>query len=142
MRDLLAPLLRRGAANLAPVIGKEAAELNSRANTWMLLAYPLGAIFVACATWAQLRPSPLSVSLAVLSTAAVACAFARHLWLSHQAALAANRYLSVQLGFPVHFRLAPPSPWRWRRRIKQEIARHERELHDPDAPSWPHFWEQ
>lgn len=127
MKDVLRPLLARGVSNLTPVIGDEAAELNSRANTWMLLAYPLGAVFVACGTWAQLRPSPPSVSLFLLSAAAVALAFARHLWLSHRAALAANRYLSTQLGFPVHFRLAPPSPWRWRRRIEQEIARHARE---------------
>jgi hypothetical protein len=132
-RDPARPL----AGALAPIIGDEAAGLNTRAVAWHMRTVLLGFAWLVLAVWSQLESDALSVLMALVMAAGVVFAFARWNWLAHRTAQAANRHLSARLGFPVRLGRESGNVARWRRSIEREIARHARETGaEAQASSW------
>jgi hypothetical protein len=124
------------AGALAPIIGDEAAGLNTRALAWHMRAVLLGFAWLALAVWSQVEGDALSVLMALVMAAGVIFAFGRWTWLARRTAQAANRHLSVRLGFPVRLGRESGNIARWRRSIEREIDRHARETGGAHAASW------
>lgn len=131
-RDPARPL----AGALAPIIGDEAAGLNTRALAWHMRAVLLGFGWLVLAVWSQIEGDALSVLMALIMAAGVVFAFARWNWLARRTAQAANRHLSARLGFPVRLGRESGNIARWRRSVEREIARHARETGRAHAASW------
>ena len=130
MRDLLAPLVRPGVRTPGPLIGEEAAGLDTRSMVWRVIAVGILWVFVGLTLMVvPLRHGANYVALQAIVGVAIVLALARSLWLAHLAAEAANRYLTATLGFPVHYRLGPITPGQWRKSIEKKVEDHNKSLH-------------